>query len=52
MKRPNKSGNDSASQSNSTKASVASAAHRSAHGNDAGIAEPTASSKYVDFILV
>ena len=52
IKRPNKSGNNSTSQSNLTKASVASAAHRSAQGNDAGIAEPTASSKYVDFILV
>ena len=47
IKRPSKSGTDSAIQSNSTHSS-AFGAHSSAHwqGNDAGIAEPMASSKY------
>ena len=54
IKRPGKSVNDSASQSNLTQVSVSSAfgTHDSAQGNDAGSAEPTASSKYIDFILV
>ena len=53
IKQP-KSANDSASQSNSTRVSVSSAfgAQGSVPGNDAGSAEPTASSKYIDFILV
>ena len=52
VKRP-KSAN-SASQSNSTQVSVSSAfdAHDSAPGNDAGSADPMASSKYIDSILV
>ena len=52
IKRPGKSAKDWASQSNSTQLSVSSAAHESAQGNDAGIAEPMTSSKYIDFILV
>ena len=52
LKRPGKSAKDWASQSNSTQLSVSSAAHESAQGNDAGIAEPMTSSKYIDFILV
>ena len=52
IKRPNKSANDSASQS--TSAQVSAVSHDSDPGNDAGSAEPTTSSKYIDidFILV
>ena len=49
IKRPNKSANDSASQSTSAQVSAISDP-----GNDAEISEPTTSSKYIDidFILV
>ena len=43
IKRPNKSANDSASQSTSTQVSAVSDP-----GNDAEISEPTTSSKYID----
>ena len=48
IKRP-KLANDSASQSNQTRVSVPFAVdvHESIIGNDAGSAEPTASSKYI-----
>ena len=51
FKRP-KSVNDSASQSNSTRVSVCFDSHDPVSGNDTGSAEPTASSKYIGFILV
>jgi hypothetical protein len=55
IKRP-KPANDSASQSNSTRfsASVSSAlgAHHLVPGNDAGSAEPTASSKYIHLCVI
>ena len=55
IKRPGKSFDcdDSASQSNSTQVSVSSAfgAHDPTQGNDAGSPEPTASSKYIDYIF-
>jgi hypothetical protein len=52
IKRPKS--NDSASQSNLTRVSVSSTsgAHDPIPGNDAGSAEPTASSKYIGSILV
>ena len=54
IKRPGKPAKDLASLSNSTQVSVSSAVgdHDSAHGNDAGSAEPTSLSKYIDTILV
>ena len=54
IKRPGKSAKDSASQSNSTQVSVSSAfgTQDSAQGDDVGSPEPTATSKYIDSILV
>ena len=52
IKRPSKLAPDSTSHSNSTQASVSSAAHDSAQGNDAGSAEPMVSSECIIFILV